>query len=186
MSAPLGDAVVEQAPVETPPPVEPATPPEPAAPEAEGELPDWAKAKLSKANREAQGLRERLKEAEPLVAAAREAEEANKTEAQRAIDRATAAESALGQRETELLQTRFGISDDYLEFIGTGTYAEKEERAAKLGLLVQKATPQDAEPNRPPSERPVASLRPGASPTPPPVEDTSYPASWGFQPPRGT
>ena len=181
MSAPLGDPIVEQEPVETPPPADP-TPVEPEAPEAEGELPDWMKQKLSKANREAQSLRERLKEAEPLVAAAREAEEANKTEAQRAIDRATAAESALGQRETELLQTRFGISDDYLEFIGSGTYEEKEERAAKLGLLVQSAKPQDA--TRPPSERPVASLRPGASPTPPPVEDTSYPATWGFQPPR--
>lgn len=159
---------------------------EPETPEAspEDELPEWVKAKINKANREAKGLRDRLKEQEPMVRAAQEAEEATKSEAQKAIERAERAEAYAAQRDTELLAARYGISEDYLEFIGSGTFEEKEARAVKVGQMVQSAREEPAEPNRPPSERPVASLKPGASPTPPPVEDHSYPASWGFQPAR--
>lgn len=108
--------------------------------------------------------------------AQREVSQANR-EAQKLRERATNA-------ETELIKARFGFDDELLEFVGTGTYEERAARAEKLAAKVQPATPQEpTEPNRPPTERPVASLRPGASPTPPPVEDTSYPAAWGYQPP---
>lgn len=126
-------------------------------------------------------LRQQLTEQEPLVAAAREAERAQMSELERAQSDYSALQQQLAQRDTELLQARYGITEDYLEFIGDGTFEEKEARAAKIGLMVQSAKHED--PAKPPSQRPVESLRPGASPTPPPVADTSYPASWGFQPP---
>lgn len=175
-------------------PAEPVVDPAAQAPEATpaetpptndlDSQPQWVKDEIAKARREAKNLRDRLKEAEPLVQQAREAEEANKTEAQKAIERAESSEQRAQLRETELLQSRFGIGDEYLEFIGNGTYEEKEERAAKLGLLVQAVASKESEPTRPPTNRPVESLRSGASSTPPPAEDHSYPAAWGFKPPR--
>lgn len=165
--APAAPAVVEPPAPEAPPVAPVVTPPvaspKPAEPPAPAPAPTPAP------------------EADPDMPtwAQREVSQANR-EAQKLRERATAA-------ETELLKERYGFDDELLEFVGTGTYAERAARAEKLAAKVQPATPQEpAEPNRPPSERPVASLRPGASPTPPPVEDTSYPAAWGFQPPRDT
>lgn len=147
-------------------------------------LPAWARDQLSKKNREAQNLRDRLKEAEPLVQQAREAEEANKTELQRATERSEALHQSLLQRENELLATRYGLGEDYVEFIGaTGTYEEREARAVKMGLLAQSAQESGRAPS-PPTNRPIETLRSGASPTPPLAEDHSYPANWGFMPGR--
>lgn len=159
---------------------------EPAAPEVpepepdtgkEDDLPDWVRDKLRKANNEAKNLRTRLKEQEPLVAAAQEAERAKMSELDRANADLAAMATALAQRDTQLLQARYQIPDDLIEFIGDGTFEEKEARAVKVGQMVH-ANPAE----RPPSERPVESLKPGASPSTPPVEDHSYPAAWGFQP----
>ncbi|MCP2163106.1 hypothetical protein [Williamsia serinedens] len=170
-------------PVEDQPVTEPETPTEPETVETspEDELPEWVKAKLKKVNSEAQSLRQRLKEQEPEVQAAREAERAKLTEIERRDADIKNLSDTLKERDTQLLQARYQIPDDYLEFIGDGTFEEKEARAVKVGQMVQSKA-EEAEPNRPPSERPVASMRPGASPTPPPVEDHSYPASWGFMP----
>ena len=156
------------------------------APEAEPEvkdddLPDWAREKLRKANNEAKNLRDRLKAQEPLVTAAQEAERAKMSELDRANADIDALKQQVAQRDTELLQSRYQIPDEFLEFIGEGTFEEKEARALKVGQMVQ---PKDPQEQRPPSERPVESLKPGASPSNPPVEDHSYPAAWGFQPPR--
>lgn len=146
-------------------------------PSPEDELPEWVRKKIEKANREAKNLRQRLKEQEPMVTAAQEAERAKMSELDREkADNATLRKQ-LAARDTELLQSKFGIPDDYIEFIGDGTYEEKEARAAKVGLMVQSAK-QEGDPNRPPTQRPVESLRPGASPTPPKPADNSYPASW--------
>lgn len=141
------------------------------------DLPDWVKAKIQKANNEAKNLRTRLKEQEPLVVAAQEAERAKMSELERERADREALQTQLSQRDTQLLQARYQIPDEYLEFIGEGTFEEKEARAAKVGQMVQ----QKQDPAGPPSERPVASLKPGASPSTPPVEDHSYPAAWGFQ-----
>ena len=154
--------------------------PEPE-PSPEDELPEWARKKLDKANREAKNLRERLKAQEPKVQAADQAAREKMSELERERADREALAQQLAVRDTELLQARYGITEDYLEFIGDGTFEEKEARAAKIGLMVQSAKHED--PTKPPSQRPVESLRPGASPTPPPVADTSYPASWGFHPP---
>lgn len=155
------------------PPVDPAAPQEPSP---EDELPEWVRKKIDKANREAKNLRDRMKEQEPKVAAAEEAERAKMTEIDRYKADLESTQGLLAQRDTELLQAKFGIPDDYVEFIGGGTFEEKEARAAKVGLMVQ-STKQE-EPGKPPSQRPVESLRPGASPTPPPAVDHSYPAAW--------
>lgn len=147
----------------------------------DAELPEWAIAKIRKANNEAKNLRERLKAQEPLVAAAQEAERANMSELERERADKAALAAQLEQRDTELLATRYGITADYIEFIGTGTFEEKEARAAKVGEMVrQKTDPTPAE--KPPSPRPVESLTPGASPSKPPAQDNSYPAAWGYGP----
>ena len=159
------------------------TPPEDADDPKDDELPDWVKAKIQKANNEAKNLRLRLKEQEPLVTAAQEAEREKMSELDRANADRDALKAELSQRDTQLLVERYRIPDEYLEFIGEGTFEEKEARAAKVGQMVQTKT--DA-PERPPTDRPVSSMKPGASPSNPPVEDHSYPANWGFQPPAGT
>ena len=183
MTAPESD---QQAP-EAAPEAEPAKPTEPEQtelpiePTPEDELPEWAKEKLRKANSEAKNLRNRLKEQEPLVSAAQEAERAKMSELDRERADNQALKQQLAQRDTELLLTRYLIPAEYVEFIGEGSFEEKEARAAKVGEMVRsKNEPQE----RPPTDRPVESLKPGASPSTPPREDHSYPAGWGFQPER--
>lgn len=139
----------------------------------EDELPEWAKAKIRKANNEAKNLRDRLN------AAALEAEREKMSELERERSEKSDLKQQLAQRDSDLLMARYHITDEYAEFIGEGSFEEKEARAAKVGALVQSKA-QD----RPPSDRPVESLKPGASPSNPPVEDHSYPAGWGFQPER--
>ena len=168
-------AAPESSPQGTPTP-EPVDPPAPEVGENTDGLPEWARKKLDKANREAKNLRDRLKDQEPMVAAAQEAERAKMSELERANADLTTLREQLATRDTDLLKERYQIPDDYLEFIGEGTYEEKEARAAKVGLMVQSA--KNEEPGKPPSQRPVESLRPGASPTPPPAVDTAYPAAW--------
>lgn len=168
--------------LEAPEAEEPQEKPEEAEPK-DDELPDWVKAKIQKANKEAQSLRQRLKDQEPLVTAAQEAERAKMSELDRANADITAMKAELAQRDTQLLQARYQIPDEFLEFIGEGTFEEKEARAVKVGQMVQ---PKSETPERPPTERPVSSMKPGASPSSPPVEDHSYPANWGFRPQRET
>jgi hypothetical protein len=180
----MSDTEIEQE--VTPEPVEAAEVPEETSEEADpkdDELPDWAKDKIRKANNEAKNLRQRLKEQEPLVTAAQEAERAKMSELDRERAEKEDLKAQLSQRDTALLVERYRIPDEYLEFIGEGTFEEKEARAAKVGQMVQ---PKNDTTERPPSERPVSSLKPGASPSTPPVEDHSYPAAWGFKPPAET
>lgn len=153
---------------------------EPTEEESPEDLPA-VKEKIRKLNSEAKKLRERLREQEPLVAAAQEAERAKMTELDRERADNQALKDQLAQRDTELLLTRYLIPNEYVEFIGEGSFEEKEARAKKVGEMVRsKNEPQE----RPPTDRPVESLKPGASPSTPPREDHSYPAGWGFQPER--
>lgn len=71
---------------------------------------DRAKAKITKANKEAQNLRARLKELEPLAAKAKELEDANKTEAEKLTERAAAAEKKATDAEGELMRLRVAIN----------------------------------------------------------------------------
>ncbi len=189
MTAPNAPEAVEPTPVEPPAagPAEALQPPDPA-PEADqdekaDDLPEWARRKLDKVQREAQNLRSRLKDQEPLVAAAQEAERRNMSDLDRQKAENTELQATLAQRDTELIAARYQLTDEDLEFIGDGSFEEKEARAAKFAARMQSAsTPVEDDPAKPPTRRPVESLKPGASPTPPPAVDNSYPAHWGFRP----
>lgn len=149
--------------------------------------------KVRRARNQSQRLRDRLKEAErrlqetePLAKKALEAEEAQKTEIQRAIERAEAAEKA--SEEKDLALYRRDLADEHqiprnkLHLLGSGSREEMEAIAAEIGPLFATSEKTPA----PPSDRPVEGLRPGASPEPPKPADNSYPAEWGFQPQRET
>lgn len=161
-------------------PAAPQPPAEPAATaEPEDDLPEWARAKLRKANNEAKNLRDRLKSQEPLVAAAQEAERARMSDLDRANADNAALREQLAARDTEVLQAKYQLTDEDLEFIGGGTFEERSARAAKFAARISAAAPAAV---RPPTDTPVSNLRSGATPEAPVVEDNSYPAAWGFQP----
>lgn len=175
--------------------VEPEAPVEPSAdasPKAEDPKPEEGKGartpdeyehEIAKLRRESAGYRTKLRETEPIVKAAQEAEEANKTEIQRAQERAAQLEkdyAELQQANYRLdLAAQYSIPRDDIDLIGSGSREDMEKNAARLGALFT-----TTEKKAPPSDRPVEGLRPGASPEPPKPEDHSYPANWGFQPPR--
>lgn len=140
--------------------------------------PEKYEAEIQKLRRESAGYRTKLREAEPLVKAAQDAEESNKTEIQKAIDRASQAEQTLAERETAFNQldliVRYNLDPEDSEFIGSGSREEMEDRAQRLAARVGSPKPHTA----PPSDRPVEGLKPGASPEPPKPPDDSYPAAW--------
>jgi hypothetical protein len=160
-------------------------PKEDPKPEGDKLTAEQLEAELAKVRREAAGYRTKLREVEPLAKKALEAEEANKTEVQRANERAEAAEKREAEKDFALyrldLASQYSIPRDEIDLIGSGSREEMEARAARLGPLFT-----STEKKAPPSDRPVEGLRPGASPEPPKPEDHSYPANWGFQPPRET
>lgn len=148
---------------ETTTPVEEA--PEAAAPDEPFDA-DRARAKIEKANREAAALRARLKEAEPLLAKARELEEAQKTEQQRLAEQLAEAQKTAAERTTEALRLRIaikhGISDEDAETFLTGATEELMMRQAeRLAAMRGPAAPAT------PGRTPVEALRPGALPQAP-------------------
>lgn len=66
--------------------------------------PDRAKAKIAKANSEAANLRRRVRELEAAEAKLKELEDADKTEGQRALEAAKAAEVRADKAEAELMR----------------------------------------------------------------------------------
>lgn len=171
--------------VEAPAPAEPAAPPAAEPPavdppaDAPAELSESDKdAIIAKLRKENAGWRTKVRDLEPKATAHDEAVEAQKTEIQRAIDRATAAEQAAAQREQELnllrAAAKHGVPEEDYDLLGSGTPEELDARAARIAAMRQTSAPTPP----PPSDRPVEGLRPGASPTPPAPVDTSYPAAW--------
>lgn len=143
-------------------PAQPPLTPDPAAgPPAEGGTPltyEQMQAELARVRHESAGYRVRNRELEPLAQAAQEAADAEKSELQRATERAQTLETELATSKLE--SERFALAAEH---------AISELLAQANGA---------AAPAAPPSSRPIQTLRPGASPTPPPVEDHSYPAAW--------
>lgn len=184
MTQPAAPAPAEEAPAEqptaaapadpqgTPPPAEPAKPEEPKGPRS----PEDYEAEIQRLRRESAGYRTKLREAEPIVKAHQEREEANKTELQKAQEALAAREREFA--DLQLSNTRLelaaihNIPPDDIHLIGSGSREEMEANAARLGALFSAA------PKAPPSDRPVEGLRPGAAPEPPKPEDDSYPESW--------
>lgn len=147
-------------------------------PEWDGEFdPQRAWDKIKDSNREAAALRARLKEYEEREQAAREAD---MTELQRAQERAAQYEKDLTdeRQKTQLLgfAAKYGIPEDDYDLLGSGTPEEMESRAVRIAHMREAAIGQ--QPTTPPSNRPVESLRPGASPQPPVRADNSYPEAW--------
>lgn len=141
-------------------------PAEPAleADDTETHDPARARAALEKKNREAKALRDRLRELEPLAAKAREADEAAKTELQKAAEaRATAererdeARLALARRDAA---DEAGLPKAWADRLRGST---TEELLADAKNLAKEVGPKDVPPPRS-AGRPVADLRPGALP----------------------
>ena len=159
----------------------PQAPVTPVEPEATEKLTaEQLRSALDAARKDAAKYRTKYAEAKPIVEAHEAAEEAAKTQAQRdAEERERIAkerdEFELKYNVSELARTHNLTSED-LNFLGSGTREELEARAEYLGQLRANITP--AETKAPPTDRPVESLRPGASPQPQQVEDNSYPAAW--------
>ena len=166
--------VAAAAPVEAP--VVPAAAPEPAAPtpakpvEQEAAEPKvFDQAYVEKLRKENASYRTKLREAEPIVEEYNKKLEAEKSDLERAAER-------IAELERKDLKHTYNLTDEDLNFLGSGTREELEARAQHLGELRANITP--AETKAPPTDRPVESLRPGASPQPQQVEDNSYPAAW--------
>lgn len=131
-----------------------------------------AKKKIAKANSEAAGLRQRLKELEPLAAKAKELEDANKTEAEKLTERTTAAEKTATDAQGELLRLRVamrkGLTENQAARLVGKTLEELEADADELlesfGGAKGKTAPKVA-------GKPTERLRGGTDPDEP-IEET--------------
>ena len=127
------------------------------------ELPAWARESITKANREAAGYRTQLRELEPLAQKAREADEATKSEVQKAADRAAAAEKKAEEAEARALRLEVAASKGLnakqaARLVG----ATREELEADADELLADFTPGgggEAAPSRP-TERLTGGGRP--------------------------
>ena len=71
-----------------------------AEPAQQEPLPDWGRQALEKANREAAGYRKKLRELEPIARRAQEAQDATKSELERAVEQARRETAETTRRET--------------------------------------------------------------------------------------
>ena len=158
---PAPAATAEPAPAPTAPPVPAPPAPTPAKVEFDGEFDEGrAKSLIQNLRDEVRTLKGKSQDTEV-------------TELRERLDRLAVSNERL---TLETVATKHGISEEYYDLLGSGTREELESRAARLAALHGSAAP--AETKAPPSNRPVESLRPGASPQPPQAEDNSYPAMW--------
>lgn len=161
--------------------------PETEAPEAEETTTEQepfdqarAMAKIKKANDEARGLRQRIKDLEQYEAKVRADEESQKTESQKIQESATKAEQRALAAETSLLRERVArrhkLDDDDMDLLGSGNEDEIEARAKRIAALKAAAEKPVAVP---PSEKPVEKLRPGATSTDRDISSPdAFPAHW--------
>lgn len=146
---------------------DPATPPtpEPVAPE-----PDQAvKAALVKAHKEAETLRLKLKEIE----------DRDKSETQKASEAAADAERRAAEAVADVTRLRmaikYGLDEDDLDLLGTGTDEQIEGRAKRLAEKSGTPAPQ--------TRRPTATLRGGGNTQEDP-DDESDPRALAARIPR--
>lgn len=146
-------------------PAPPAPPPAPAdvPPDDDGDLGEGGKKALAAERKARKELEARLKDLEPLAAKAREAEDANKTEIERARE-AHATES--GRRkaaEAKLLRYEVGadkgVPGNLLRFLHGETREELEEAAD--ALLTEIGGKGESPKTKPPGDRPRARLEGG-------------------------
>lgn len=128
----------------------------------EDELPAKVRAKLEKANREAQNLRSKLKDLEPLAKRAKELEDAQKTETERLNDQLAAREVELQELRVERVRNQAGqnakLDPDLWEFI---TAVDPDEALAQAKRLAART----AIPEPGPANLRQGSRTPAKSPT---------------------
>jgi hypothetical protein len=99
--------------------------------------------------------------------------QASKSDAQRLEEAARAAQSDAELARSETVRYKvaatYGISAEHFDLLGSGTEAEITARAERLAALVASKAP--VPPTAAPSTRPVAQLRPGATPGEAETED---------------
>lgn len=107
---------------------------------------------------EARKWESRAKENNTAAQKLAQLEEESKSELQKAIDRASAAELALADREAETLRltiaARHGISGDHLDLLSGSTEDELEAKAKKIASLITDSAPTDPFPKADPSQGP--------------------------------
>lgn len=130
-----------------------------------------ALAKIRKANQEAEGLRKRLKDLEPLAAKAKELEDANKSDNEKLTERLTSAEKAAASASAELLRLRVGLRKGLTEKQAKRLVGETEEdlEADADDLLDSFAAKKDPETPKVPT-KPKERLRGGGEPNEEPEE----------------
>lgn len=143
---------------------------EPAAPQ--DDAPEWARAAIAKANKEAASYRAKLRELEPLAKRAKELEDSTKTETERSAERAAAAERRAQEAELRALRLEVaaerGLTPAQARRLVGGSKEELEEDADELLAAFRS----DPEPEDRPAttRRPVTRLKPGAAPAGEPEE----------------
>ena len=139
-------------------------------PQPQDDAPDWARAAIAKANKEAAAYRAKVRELEPLARRAKELEDATKTEMERSAERAAAAERRAQEAELRALRLEVAAERGLTpaqarRLVG----ASKEELEADADdLLAAFRSEDDDRPATP--RRPVAKLKPGAAPAAEPEE----------------
>lgn len=175
-------AVETEAPQETAEQAAPTAPLEGASEGSESDLPEWARKKLDKVNREAQNLRARLKDAEPLVQAAQAAEEAQRTDLERAQDaikvhaeretkfrdRAVTAEAKVLAREFANPDVAVRLLGDLTSYVDESGDIDTDKITADLSGLLEREPylgrtqePREMKPNRAQGQSGGAPLTPG-------------------------
>lgn len=118
--------------------------------------------------------------------------ESQKTEAERLAEATQKAQREAQEARAETARYRVaathGVTPDYFDMLGSGDELEIAGRAERLAPLLSAAAENaqlkaELEALRtgkptPAQVRPVADLKPGATPQPEPQPDTSYPSSW--------
>jgi hypothetical protein len=139
------------------------------------------------ARNEARNLRERVKEAEPILAQWHALEQASKTEfeqVQEDLERTKRdAEKARAEAIRYKVAATHGIPADDFDLLGSGTEEEIAARAQRLAAY-RAAAEQAQQPVAPtaPQRRPVEQLRPGATPADAESEqDVLYASLFGKQ-----
>lgn len=184
---PDGRRVLRQVGAEDPPADDPPKeedPPENDPPEEDDEPFDLerAKAKIAKSNSEAANLRQRLKELEPLAQKAKDLEESQKTDLQKATDAKDAAAKEASAAKQEAARLRVALKKGLTESQAKRLVGETEEDLEKdADELLESFKPDDDGPE--PRRRPRERLRPGAAPGAEPEKND--PASLAAEVPRG-
>lgn len=124
---------------------------EPEATPSAADLPDWAQKELERARKEAATYRTKLREVEPLAERARELEESQKSEQQKLMERAEAAEAERKRLESAVTRLRVaaknGIPEDLADMLGDGDEPTLEARAK--ALMEWRGNPSSSVPSTP-------------------------------------